>query len=206
MSTPAYILTFTCGPDRAEITLFPGGAMLLGRDRRADIQIRDRGVSPLHALIEHTADGPLIKDLGSLNGTHVNGHRITAPWLLFEGDVLTIGATVVKLEGCARPPKPEPPNALDRLMMIPGDVVRAAQQDAVLFAALDRWVRTGQIPCPSPPPPFAPTACVVYLPRMVDASYPEALAHALVAIAESKRHALAAWGRDLAERAPRWPR
>ena len=69
--------------------------MVLGRE--GDIVIDDEQSSRRHAVIEPTPDGLRIDDLGSSNGTFVNGQRITGPVLLGDGDLVTIGLTMVRL-------------------------------------------------------------------------------------------------------------
>lgn len=73
-----------------------GALTLLGRDASADILVEDAGVSRRHAEIRVTHDGPhfviTVRDLGSTNGTFVNGDRVTTRRVT-EGDRLTIGRT-----------------------------------------------------------------------------------------------------------------
>ncbi len=64
--------------------------MILGRGNMCDIIIPDRQVSRNHARITHRADGYYIEDLGSKNGTHVNGNRIENGTFLNDGDVVQI--------------------------------------------------------------------------------------------------------------------
>ena len=67
---------------------------VLGRDTAADITLDDPGVSRRHAEIRVTHDGPHLvvglRDLGSTNGTFVNGERITSQ-RLDDGDRVTMG-------------------------------------------------------------------------------------------------------------------
>jgi hypothetical protein len=65
------------------------GTTVIGRGVEADVQLPDTGVSRRHAQI--TAEGELT-DLGSTNGTRVNGQR-TAAAMLRDGDRITIGST-----------------------------------------------------------------------------------------------------------------
>jgi len=73
---------------------------IMGRDpRRADVVIDDEKVSGLHARIQVKEDNFILVDLGSANGTSVNGEALIAPKVLEEGDEIKIGDTifVVKL-------------------------------------------------------------------------------------------------------------
>lgn len=83
-----------------------GAITVLGRDDDVDIVLDDPGVSRRHSEIRITYDGPhqviTIRDLGSTNGTYVNGDPITSTHLA-EGDRLTIGRTRLLLhEGGTR--------------------------------------------------------------------------------------------------------
>lgn len=68
-------------------------AVLFGRDQGADVQVLAPEVSRNHARLEIAVDGVLLEDLGSKNGTRVNGHVIVGPHQLRSGDVLEIGTT-----------------------------------------------------------------------------------------------------------------
>lgn len=67
---------------------------ILGRDHSADITLDDPGISRRHCEIRVTYDGPhlvvSVRDLGSTNGTFVNGERIITS-RLDEGDRITLG-------------------------------------------------------------------------------------------------------------------
>ena len=70
---------------------------LIGRDVLADINLYDGQVSRRHAMILVETDGIVVRDLGSANGTLVNGHQIVGPVLLQPGDLVTVGASSWKL-------------------------------------------------------------------------------------------------------------
>jgi DNA-binding response OmpR family regulator len=69
---------------------------LIGRGEECDLTISDRQVSRHHARIRRTPSGYRIEDLGSKNGTHLNGALIEAPELLQDGDDIQI-ALALKL-------------------------------------------------------------------------------------------------------------
>jgi hypothetical protein len=76
------------------------GQLILGREHgSADLVIDDPGVSRRHARVVTDAGTVIVEDLGSSNGTFVNGRRISAPVELAAGDELQIGATVLGLAG-----------------------------------------------------------------------------------------------------------
>jgi hypothetical protein len=69
---------------------------VLGRDNTADVILDDPGISRQHTEIRVTSDGPHlvtnIRDLGSTNGTFVNGERVTSQRLA-DGDRVNVGRT-----------------------------------------------------------------------------------------------------------------
>lgn len=69
----------------------------LGRLSDCTVQIDDPQASRRHAEIRAVPDGHLLTDLGSLNGTSVNG-RPTTEQVLADGDVITIGAVAIRYE------------------------------------------------------------------------------------------------------------
>jgi hypothetical protein len=75
-----------------------GAITVLGRDDSADVVLDDPGISRKHSEIRVTSDGPhlvtSIRDLGSTNGTFVDGDRITSH-RLEEGDRITVGRTTI---------------------------------------------------------------------------------------------------------------
>jgi NADPH-dependent 2,4-dienoyl-CoA reductase/sulfur reductase-like enzyme/pSer/pThr/pTyr-binding forkhead associated (FHA) protein len=70
--------------------------LMLGRDRKADVQLSDVTISRLHAEIFRGSDGFYIRDLGSSNGVTVNQTRIDNPYLLSNGDRIGIGRYVIE--------------------------------------------------------------------------------------------------------------
>ncbi|MEI6626311.1 MAG: FHA domain-containing protein [Thermoleophilia bacterium] len=68
--------------------------VLLGRDPRAAAVLDgDDFVSGRHAMVRARGGAPTVTDLGSTNGTYVNGDRIAAETPLHEGDELAVGST-----------------------------------------------------------------------------------------------------------------
>ncbi|KAB8290117.1 FhaA domain-containing protein [Bifidobacterium avesanii] len=64
----------------------------LGRGSNCDIVIDDPGISRKHLEIDITDKGVIARDLGSTNGTYVEGHQVPAATLL-DGNTITIGRT-----------------------------------------------------------------------------------------------------------------
>jgi len=79
----------------------PDAEVTLGREPENDIVIGDHLVSRRHAAIVPVADGHVVRDLGSTNGTWVNGRRIgEQPVHLYPGDYVTLGRQGVVLYYC----------------------------------------------------------------------------------------------------------
>ena len=80
--------------DQREIMLMEG-ANVVGRAPEATIRIDSPGISRLHARILVHDGAATLEDLGSKNGTHVNGARIAAPHTLCDGHEIRLGTIVL---------------------------------------------------------------------------------------------------------------
>jgi pSer/pThr/pTyr-binding forkhead associated (FHA) protein len=83
------------------------GEMTIGREA-ADILIEDEQASRRHAQVRVDGDRVELTDIGSANGTEVNGERVTETVTLSHGDSIKVGTTMLKLElpPSMRGPKP----------------------------------------------------------------------------------------------------
>ena len=71
--------------------------VVLGRSPEADVTIDDVYASDFHLRMS-THDGQvLVQDLGSTNGTYVNGRRVTAPIPVNKGDSVQVGKTIMEV-------------------------------------------------------------------------------------------------------------
>jgi len=66
------------------------GDVVVGRDDSCHVVIQNRQVSRNHARFVIHPHGVQLEDLGSKNGTHLNGHNVMEPTLLQDGDVIQI--------------------------------------------------------------------------------------------------------------------
>lgn len=90
------------GPRPNEIYDLSQGVMTLGRDITNDIVINDPEVSRHHCRLTQGSGGFTLEDLGSTNGTFVNGQRLTGARQLQPGDMIGLGETVtLAYEGAA---------------------------------------------------------------------------------------------------------
>jgi pSer/pThr/pTyr-binding forkhead associated (FHA) protein len=78
-------------PDNAEQEIELSGIVSIGRAKDNSICIDDSSVSRYHAVIEERQDGFWLSDLGSINGTSINGASATAERRLVDGDRISIG-------------------------------------------------------------------------------------------------------------------
>ncbi len=79
------------GPQLGDIfDLQPGRELVLGRDPSSDVRLRDTGVSRRHAGLTVETGGARLRDLGSTNGTFVDGLRV-GECLLRDGQRLQLG-------------------------------------------------------------------------------------------------------------------
>jgi len=78
--------------------LRPGATVVVGRDASADIVIDTPNVSRQHARIEVTEEGYRVTDLGSTNGTWLNGERVTGTVTVVPADDLRVGPHRLRLE------------------------------------------------------------------------------------------------------------
>ena len=72
--------------------------LVVGREGEG-VAIDDAELSRLHAAFRPRGGGAEVEDLGSLNGTFVNGNRIQSPTQLNAGDTNKLGQTVIAIEG-----------------------------------------------------------------------------------------------------------
>ena len=76
--------------------------LTVGRGDDAGLVVDDPEISRAHAVFAVTPRGLEIQDLGSLNGTWVNGERIASPTLVGPGDAIKIGTTMIEVLSIGR--------------------------------------------------------------------------------------------------------
>ena len=90
--------------------VFPPGAgamFTIGRRSDCDLRIADLSVSRLHAQLDRDEDGWLLSDLGSRNGTRVNGWLLRDPVPVRVGDVLQFGSAAFLVQADQGPGRPD---------------------------------------------------------------------------------------------------
>ena len=128
-------------PPRPPVPFPPGGGLVIGRSRSCDLPLASPDASRRHAEIVAVTGGHLIRDLGSTNGTFVNGKRVEEQRLR-SGDRIEIGGELITF--CAMMPGLEPSLTTDhgeaqtRLVERPalGECIRGDLAEIPPFAVL----------------------------------------------------------------------
>jgi FhaA, N-terminal domain/FHA domain len=83
--------------DGKRMVVGPGGATI-GRSRQCDVVVGDPNVSRKHAEVRPQGEAWVLSDLGSTNGSVLNGRRIEQPEALRAGDEIEIGTSVIAFD------------------------------------------------------------------------------------------------------------
>lgn len=94
MQSERRIMLFS--PPLAPVELHDGASVVIGRQAQCDISLPHSDVSRRHAEVSREEEGSVVlRDLGSTNGTFLNGKEIHAPTPLAPGDRIELGSRVV---------------------------------------------------------------------------------------------------------------
>jgi DNA-binding NtrC family response regulator len=125
---PQYVLVFQ-GDSCSMFELPWNATIVIGRHDSCGLVLEDRLVSRAHSEIMTFEGGASIADLGSQNGTYVNGERISGTRLLVSGDVITISGTTLVYHARRRIERPR--------QMLPFEAFCARASDEIHRAQLD---------------------------------------------------------------------
>jgi pSer/pThr/pTyr-binding forkhead associated (FHA) protein len=89
-----YSLMVTMGPEMGQIHRLDSLIITVGRDLSNDIAIQDPEISRFHMRLRRGSSGYTVEDMGSTNGTFVNGVQITQPYTLEPDDVIRLARQV----------------------------------------------------------------------------------------------------------------
>jgi hypothetical protein len=123
-----------------EVTL--AGALTIGRADDADLVLADAGISRSHARVTSAGGAVTIEDLGSSNGTFVNGEQVTGSRPLREGDEIQMGGALLQFVGGSGETQVMDPDATSAH---PGPAAAAAP-----------LATPAPEPPPTPDPPYEP--------------------------------------------------
>ena len=106
------------------------GTTVIGRDPGADVVLADPEASARHASFAVGGDGVAVTDLGSANGTFVNGQRLTGSRELRAGDRVRLGATVLEVRAPDGADGGREAERATRVTEVPGAMATSARSGA----------------------------------------------------------------------------
>ncbi len=181
MASQPIQLVMRAGPTPGKVYELKQDEITIGRDIGNTIVINDAEISRRHARMVMQAGSYVLEDLGSTNGTFVNGQRLIGPHVLRHGEVVMFGEKVsleyeamsydpnaTLISGTATPTAPRTPETY-RIPQPPEGMPPAApvyqppvyQEPAYQEPAYQQPVYSGQVP-PGPAESYAPPASDVY--------------------------------------------
>ncbi len=138
------------GPTPGAIYSLEGDQLIIGRDSSSGVPINDAEISRKHARLMFQGGKYVIEDLGSTNGTFVNGQRLVSPVVLKSGDVVSLGEQIVLM--------------FEALSADPGETMISRKGP----------VRAAPAPAPAPAPMPAPAPQQYYAPAAPAGAAPAA--------------------------------
>ncbi|MBN1210835.1 MAG: sigma 54-interacting transcriptional regulator [Myxococcaceae bacterium] len=124
------------GPDKGKKITTQDSLVRVGSDPASDLVLTDPTVSRRHLEIERTAKGLVLRDLGSRNGTYLDGRQIIQV-VLQSGDKVQLGKTKLTIKPDTRTTEVEVPSGADAF----GSLVGTSERMRLLFADLRRIAR-----------------------------------------------------------------
>jgi serine phosphatase RsbU (regulator of sigma subunit) len=110
--------------------------VVIGRSTTADVTISDRFLSRKHARLFRDGDDWLVEDLGSRNGTLVNGVKIASPAAVESGDVIGISASVIVVGRGDERRSSEPIDSRTRTIFKPADTILGESRETMSRSGL----------------------------------------------------------------------
>ncbi len=145
----AFQLVMRSGPTPGAVYVLEGDQLTIGRDSNNAVAINDPEVSRRHSRLTFQGGKYVLEDLGSTNGTFVNGQRLSGPHVLKAGDVVALGEQIVLM--------------YDAVVVDPGATI-ASPRNAVR-------IQPTAAPAPAPAPVVVPPPPAQNYAGQVPASY-----------------------------------
>jgi len=95
--TAQFQFVMRSGPTPGATYSLEGDQIVIGRDSTNGVVINDAEISRKHARLTFQGGKYVLEDLGSTNGSFVNGQRLAGPVVLKSGDVVSLGEQIVLL-------------------------------------------------------------------------------------------------------------
>jgi hypothetical protein len=150
------------GPNPEKTFMLSKTEVVIGRDVNADVVVNTAEVSRRHARLYLDGGMYVIEDLGSTNGTFINGQRLTAPVPLRTGDIIMLGeAATLVYESSQYDPNATMISAPDGQATIAAAPVPSSAASQRITPPRPQSY-SGQVPAgpvaqqPQPSPPFSP--------------------------------------------------
>ena len=138
---PQVLLNMRQGPMAGQTFSLSAPTMFIGRKAGNDVVINDAEVSRRHACISWDGRQFVLTDMGSANGTFVNGVRLTGPHVLQPGDAIGLGSAVLMGFQAHVPPVAAPPPPPAAMPSTPGQNDDARYSPPATANAASTWIR-----------------------------------------------------------------
>ena len=133
-----HLLVFS-GSSSSLVQLPPEGTLVIGRAETSDIQLAGGSISRQHARLVVERDRVAIVDLGSHNGTLVNGERVTGARALAPGDTIAIHTATLILHAAHRPAAPAVVEAAVFRQRVEDELDRAVRYERSFTLLVALW-------------------------------------------------------------------
>jgi pSer/pThr/pTyr-binding forkhead associated (FHA) protein len=109
-----YVLQVVRGRSASTTLKLADGVTSIGRHDDCLIRIKSSQVSRRHCEVFEASDKLTIRDLGSSNGTFVNGKKVSGQQVLKHGDELTVGGVTLRVTKLGQPAPAQEPSPLSK--------------------------------------------------------------------------------------------
>lgn len=122
------LMRIETGANKGKQLRLPNRGLVVGRGETADMRINSAEISREHCRLTAEGSEVVAEDLGSSNGTFVNGRPITEATRMKQGDRVTFGPITLRLLGVRKPKSDEKKPAPDDSKLVDPSVVAKARK------------------------------------------------------------------------------